>query len=523
MVLAALGAAMAASPAQARVFPAEQARQADIALHSFTCPLGGERWSQPTGFPHLELVTFPDGSHLGDEWVDTQIPECPENGLLLLPDQAASEAQERSRDEDAPLLVYHTYTADELARLPTLLASTQWQALAGQTRSLKAYWLATWLDRPVRDRFSLLQWAGWGSETPEQRTTVLTTMVEQMPGLIERLDLGEDENATYRRGFLRYYVINALRELGRFDEALALMAEVEAAAPGVPMADDPDAIFGPSEFADPMRRAIAAGDTDRFAIDLLTDTMASRICGDSDSFAHYRGPHAKARCAAREEMLARQQEEFDAVYALLEDRTALAPRCAAGAGDDQVLAEACRRAQHEVDWAAGSALFDTDPAGAASQCEAVPEEQRNTVLIAACTSYSVYHDGALADLLVADLTAYRAICDAETEVGIGPFASPCTEASREVIAQQAVALWRDQPALRQRCRGGAWQEDVEFDGLDMACGALEDGTDTPYWFQDAGDEDGSAERTDPPYLSALPYAREHLAAELARRAGTTAD
>ena len=128
-----------AAPAKARVLTVQQARQWDFPVLRFTCPLGGDSFRQPVAFPHFPLETFPDGSHMGDEWVDTQIPECPENGLLLLPDIAASEAQEGNREEGAPLLVYHTYTADELARLPALLASPEWQALAGQTRSLRAF------------------------------------------------------------------------------------------------------------------------------------------------------------------------------------------------------------------------------------------------------------------------------------------------------------------------------------------------------------------------------------------------
>lgn len=516
--LAILGAVSA--PTAARVLTAEQAQRMDIPVLTFTCPLGGATFRQPVGFPHFPLETFPDGSHMGDEWVDTQIPECPGNGLLLLPDIAASEARNAKREEDAPLLIYHTYTATELARLPALLASPEWQALAGQTRSLRAFWLATWLDRPADDRLQLLEWAGWGSDTADQHTTALTAIVDHMPGVIDQLPLPDDGRGAMVRGFRRYQVVNALRELGRFDEALALLEAVETATPGVPMAEDPDAIYGPSGQAEPMRRAIAARDSDRFAIDLLGDDMAGRVCGDDSRYAHYRGASTQARCTAREQRFAAEQAQSDAVYALLDDRAALAPRCTAPLGSDAVLIEACRRMQFDIDWQAGGELFETDPAAAFAQCEATPEEQRSTQQQSACTAYDIYLPSALTDLLLANLPAYNAICDAETTVGYTPFGSACTEAERQLSAAQARALWADQRALRQQCRKDTWREDYAFNGIDMACQSLEEGIREPYWMQASGEDE---ERTDAPYLAALPYARQHLAAELARRAGTEID
>ena len=37
-----------------------------------------------------------------------------------------------------------------------------------------------------------------------------------------------------------YYIVNALRELGRFDEALALIDSIERGGPPVPAPADPD-------------------------------------------------------------------------------------------------------------------------------------------------------------------------------------------------------------------------------------------------------------------------------------------
>ena len=58
----------------------------------FVCPIGGATFEQDIAYPHLALVQFPDASHMGDEFVDAQIPECPGNGLLILPEFSAEPA-----------------------------------------------------------------------------------------------------------------------------------------------------------------------------------------------------------------------------------------------------------------------------------------------------------------------------------------------------------------------------------------------------------------------------------------------
>lgn len=502
-------------PAMASELDPAQAMQMGEPAQAFTCPLGGEQFQQVLAFPHYPLETFPDGSHIGDQWIDTQIPECPGNGLLFLPDFAATEARDESgrRGEGEPLLVYHTYTAEELAQLPTLLADPEWQVLRGQTRSLRAWWLATRLGRPARDRFSLLQWAGWGSEGEDQRSTALAAITTHMPGLIDAMELPEDQ-----RGFLRYYVVNATRERGLFDEALALLNAVESETPGVSMPVDPNSIFGPGGYDTPMRRAIIARDNDRYAIDLLTDNMASRLCSSDSSFADMRGANAAARCEARAQRLDEEQAAFDAIYDLLEDRPALTARCAVTEADkrDAILMEACRSLQHSVDWEAGSAFLDSQPVEAAAMCQMTPGDQRSTMQTSACSSYAVYLDHAIAELLVQDLAAFSLICDAATTVGTGPFATACTITDTDVRQAQARSLWSDKASLRRLCRTELPREDI-YDGLDMACGALEESEDAPYWLDDGSA--GANEEPGPIRIAAMPHARQMIADELALRTG----
>lgn len=487
----------------AKTFDNNQARQWEFELREFTCPIGGERFRQAVTHPHMALASFPDGSHMGDEWVDQQIPECPDNRLPILPDYAASE-------KGSGLLAYHEYTAEELAALPALLASAEWQALLGQTRTLRAYWLAKQIGRPAFDRFELLLHASWGAEDDAQRRTALEWQVADLPTLID--ELGSDDE---RSAFARYHVVNALRELGRFEEALALLEAIESETPGVRMATDPDAMFASPAFAGPMRAVIAARDDDRYAIGLLNDDMASRIC-NTPMFARYRGANADRSCAAREAALAREQEERDAVYALLDDRPSLEARCddTPAAARDETLAEACRRARHDREWAVGNAMADEQPVETAAQCEATQGEERETRLASACVSYEVYRDYALADQLDAEAAFFDTICDVRTQVGTGPFATACSEASRRRDNRQAIALWRDQSALRAICKDKQAQED-SYDGRHMACDALERGDRDPWWFESEPDESSDPH---PLMTAAMPYARQMILAEVARRA-----
>ena len=50
----------------------------------FTCPVGGEKFSQIIDAFSFPLETYPDGGGPGSEQSDVQLPECPSNGLVLM-------------------------------------------------------------------------------------------------------------------------------------------------------------------------------------------------------------------------------------------------------------------------------------------------------------------------------------------------------------------------------------------------------------------------------------------------------
>ncbi|MEZ5692807.1 MAG: hypothetical protein R3D99_02960 [Altererythrobacter sp.] len=504
-----------AAPASAKALNPEQAKQWEFKPESFTCPLTGKRFKQVVTHPHFPLESYPDGSHPGDEWIDTQIPECPQDRVPILPDYAASMEGE---DAGSGRLVYHTYTAEELARIPGLIASEEWTALLSQTRHQRAYWLAKQLGRPSFDRFELLLHSPWSAENDEQKRTALEVLINDLPAIADDLDAPPEY-----RVFARYYMVDALRQLARFDEALALLDLLDKQVVDAEPGEDPDWAYARGEYSLQQARAIKLKDSDRFAIEALDDRIAGRLCSDPASYPAMRGPNAARSCKAREERLAREDAERGAVRALLDDRAALDMQCDDAAPDarDAILDEACRQAQHEADWAKGERLVREQPEQVAAICEAAAEPDRNTVQVSACTSYDFTLGYAVAELLDADDAAFAALCDVGTQLGYGAISHSCKLSSERRDYRRAVDLWQDQASLRNTCRRDRhkWSGD-DYEHRDhalwLACNAQEDGEKASYWLDSYGEE--GASDPSPLHRAALPYARKAIDTELARRA-----
>lgn len=206
--------------------PARAEAPAKFDVRHFICPLGGKPFDQDVGYSSFPLITLPDGSWLGDLLIDAQIPVCPDNGLVILPDYEAL------RQGHANRMPYHAYTPAERARLSALIADPAYVALKGDGRHAQAYWLATQLGSPAFDRFELLQRATWAARPATLRLRLVERLAADGPGLIDAAGVSESE-----KRFHRLYIVNALRELGRFDDALALLEKVSA-APHQPASDD---------------------------------------------------------------------------------------------------------------------------------------------------------------------------------------------------------------------------------------------------------------------------------------------
>lgn len=256
LVLAAALAVLACPAAGAPVTP--------VAARAMTCPIGGGSFSfQPVAAP-VVAGERPDGRPIGSINFPLALPECPDNGLVL----------------------YKDYEAPEVAKLEPLVASEAYQALRREdTQYYRAYWLMREMGLPPeRYLWALLQ-ASWEAEgKPELRKRYLAELVEasaKVPARPAELTwIGMEGRA-----------INALRELGRFEEALTRLDKLPLAGLDAPAptgaAATPQAVAqararrGWRTFFTEIRPAIERRDSSVEPIDLLPRSVAAARCLDS--------------------------------------------------------------------------------------------------------------------------------------------------------------------------------------------------------------------------------------------------
>lgn len=158
------------------------------------CPIGGASFTFTPAPSNGAIGERPDGRPYGARTAPSPLPECPDNGLVL----------------------YKDYEPDEVAKLEPLVASEAYQGLRrGDTQYYRAYWLMKEMGLgPERYLWALLQ-ASWEAEgKPELRARYLTELAEASAGV-------EAKPADLNWIGMEGRAINALRELGRFDDALA--------------------------------------------------------------------------------------------------------------------------------------------------------------------------------------------------------------------------------------------------------------------------------------------------------------
>lgn len=119
---------------------------------------------------------------------------------------------------DGLVMYENEFGAEAAARLRPLVASLEYSALgaAGHSSYYRAYWLMRQMEEPAHDQLAFLVQAIWQTDDrPELRRLYLR----------ELLDRHAESQAVEGplRLALRARAINALRELGRFDEASAMI------------------------------------------------------------------------------------------------------------------------------------------------------------------------------------------------------------------------------------------------------------------------------------------------------------
>jgi hypothetical protein len=460
--LRALGASLSALLIALAPIPFAVAKPAEPEVHhkmDFVCPVGGKAFSQGTGYDAFPLITFPDGSWLGDTEIGVQIPVCPENGLVLIPDIAKIE--ESGSDE----LRYSEYSAAERERLPTLIADPAYQALKADGPYAQAYWLASLLGRPGEDRFFMLQRSTWATRDPALRKRLVARLAADGMALI-----GTYKGPVATRRFHASYVANALRELGRFDEAAALLEVIEKGGPPVLQPQDPESIFGPEAFAPELRLAIAEKDDGRFPAEMLPRRMLSDICDEKLTVLYGpTGASTKAACKVRREREARETKDSEEASAESQkwDQTPTErdKACAATPEDKRSkgLAQACDNAQNDRDRMAGDGLT-RDGAKLAADCEATPDDQQRGPLSYGCISYKVAVESALGTMFSDDDEAYRIICGNDGEAYVADRSSSatlaCSSAAHERLDRASNKLLEDPVKLDALCAATKGGESV---------------------------------------------------------------
>jgi hypothetical protein len=229
------------------------------------CPVGGKEFEYRPSRQAPVAGERPDGKPYASVKFPLALPECPDNGLIL----------------------YKEYDAAEVVRLEPLVASEAYQALRkAETPYYRAYWLMREMGvEPARHLWALLQ-ASWEAEgKPELRARYLRELAEasaKVPAQPADLNwLGMEGRA-----------VNALRELGRFDEAAARLDKIplDTLTAGDPKRPDKTRQAWLDYFAG-LRATIERKDASLEPADMIPARVAARRCGKEGL-----GEHDKAFC-----------------------------------------------------------------------------------------------------------------------------------------------------------------------------------------------------------------------------------
>ena len=223
-----------------------------------TCPVGGEKFEAWRSGTYSTYGLRPDGKPYSYMPFPFPLPECPSNRLVI----------------------FDEYSPAEVAKLTPLIATPDYRAMIGRdVPHYRAAWLAQRLGRPDTESLWLLLRAIW-SVTPDD-------MDKGDPPLAERYQsefaarvvaLPATTPADERRA-LSARAANALRQLGRFDDAEAMRRTTAAIAPAP--GEDADEITGWRKFITALAPAIAARDARIEPIALLGGMQQPMACLDA--------------------------------------------------------------------------------------------------------------------------------------------------------------------------------------------------------------------------------------------------
>lgn len=413
----------------------------------FTCPVGGERFLQDVEAPFYPLEGLPNGSSMGGQFSDRMVPICPGNGLVMVP---------KYDGEDGDPEAMTAYTPEEIAELPALIASPEYKALANEAAFFRLYWLATKLGRPTMQRFHLLQHVSWVGQKPEQHRANLERFLALGEPLIAAPDFDPD-----RRWQARLYLANALRELGRFDEAKARLetlwtewqaewAKRQAANPVNEHfyvdGEDGHDLF--SDGIDMLLGVIADRDDDYQPVAMMGEQVANAICDNLDDGYPPVTETTKRGCLKRKLDKEEQEKLLEEQVALQGDYLELSKRCETTPKADrsEALAWACDEAEGKAMAAAEMLRRDMEAEGLLKNPKALDEQ---------CKSVT--------------MPQYRY---ASAKTGLGQACLDRSEAQLKASSKTLAAKFRKQPAEYARLCTWGYPDPSTVDPVELACGEV---------------------------------------------------
>lgn len=236
-----------------------------------TCPVGGQKFM----FRELGSIstwgTLPDGMPVGSGEFPIRSPQCPGNGLVMFRD----------------------FSRPEIAKLTRYVQGGVYRGLraAGET----PYYLAFHTARMLSDADPewLLLSATWEAKNAGSAATAQADRYNAE--FVDLVRARAGSAVDFESIAMRARAANALRELGRFDEAEALRAAIVIAPDAGGSADDaPESREGWAKYLRDLAGPIGRRDMTRVPIDMMTRDYAVYRCLEKEQAAKHGLPEPAA-------------------------------------------------------------------------------------------------------------------------------------------------------------------------------------------------------------------------------------
>lgn len=229
-----------------------------------TCPVGGQKFK----FQELGSIStwgaLPDGMPVGSGEFPIRLPQCPGNGLVMFRD----------------------FSRPEIAKLSPYVQGEVYRGMraAGET----PYYLAFHTARMLGDADPewLLLSATW--EAKNAGSAAAARVDRYNAEFVDLVRARAASAADFESIAMRARAANALRELGRFDEAEALRATIVIAPDAGGSADDAgENREGWAKYLRDLAGPIARRDMTRIPIDMMTEDYAVYRCLEKEQAAKH--------------------------------------------------------------------------------------------------------------------------------------------------------------------------------------------------------------------------------------------